>query len=137
MSFSKSKSSTSSSNQTTDTTISTVDNRAVQGDNAVIGGNVEIITSPGANVQGLTITSSDYGAVQAGIGAAMKALDTIKESNAVNNQAVLSAVDKSLTLAGNSTAAAGAITTQSFIKYGAIVAVIGLVAFAVAKFAKK
>jgi len=126
---SDSKSTTSSSTSTTDSTVNTVDNRAATGENANIGGNVSLSASAGANVSDVSVTTTDFGAVSAGISAAVKALDSVTEANRVNNQGAQDAIARSIALAGNSSGAAGAQTTQDFIRYGAIVAGVGLIAW--------
>lgn len=133
---SESKSTTSSSTSTTDSTVNNADYRAVQGENANIGGNVSLNASAGSSVSGVTVSTTDFGAVSAGISTALKALDSITEANRINNQGAQDAISRSIALAGNSSGAAGAQTTQDFIRYGGIVAGIGLVAWVLVAFLK-
>lgn len=130
MGFFDSKSKSTTTNTSYDTTTNNVDNRAVQGDGAVFGGNVNLSLAPGSSTGGVSIVTSDYGAVRDGIAAAVHAADTIAEGAALNVKTTQSAIEKSLQLAANNSAAQGAETTQKFLKYGAIVAGLGLLALA-------
>jgi len=69
----RNRSNTSSAQSTEDTSITTVDNR-VGGDDAVFGGNVTV--NPGDSPIGtLAISTTDQGAVRAGLDATLEALN--------------------------------------------------------------
>lgn len=127
---SRARTDSTQSTTNTDTTTNNVDNRAVSGDGAVFGGNVNLNLSPGSSTGGVSIVTSDYGAVRDGVAAAVHAADLVAETAALGSQTTQQAIEKSLQLAANNSAAQGAETTQKFLKYGAIVAGIALAAFA-------
>lgn len=74
---SKANTSSQTSTVTESTTINTVDNRAVQGDNAVIGGNVTVNSGDASQV---SISTTDQGAVKAGLDVALESLDTVQRA---------------------------------------------------------
>lgn len=82
---SKSNTSASTSTSTSQETINTVDNRAVQGDNAVIGGNVTVNSGEASQVD---VTMTDLGAIKGGIDLALESLGF---ASVVNNSALDSA----------------------------------------------
>lgn len=146
-----SKSSTASSNSTAETTFNTVDNR-VGGDDAILGGNTSLNVAD-ASVGDVRITTSDYGAVAGGLRTALealeggyalsenaisnnsvtidRALDAISETNAVANQQTLQAIDRSFSLAGESSRTETATALNNFMKV-MVVTVLGAGALFVA-----
>lgn len=158
--LSSDKTSSSSTQNYDETNLNTLDNR-VSGDDSITGGNQTV-----SQVEGnVTLSTTDFGSVAGGLGVASQALaanvevfgdsvdlagmavmanenaflgalDNIKETNAVANQLSMQAIDKSFTLAGDSTRSEESTTTNNLIKYGSIVAVIGLVALLIIKGAK-
>jgi|GEM_PF-3112542 len=74
---SKANTQSTTTTNTSQTTVNTVDNRAVQGDNAAVGGNVTV--NPGDSPIGaLNISTTDQGAVHAGLDIALESLSAIQ-----------------------------------------------------------
>ena len=139
-----SSSKTASTNSTTDNTFNNVDNRVGGGDGGIIGGNVNLSAADSSIGGNVSVTTTDYGAVQSGIGAALAALeaggeglsetlDFVTDSNKLANQQVLQAVDQSFALAGDATRSEAASTLQDFMKWSAIVMLGGGVVYAIIK----
>lgn len=155
--LSSDKTSSSSTQNYDETNLNTLDNR-VSGDDSITGGN-QTVSQVNGNVK---LTTTDFGSVAGGLNVAnnalaanvevfgdsvdlaslavsanenafLGALDNIKETNAVANQLSMQAIDKSFTLAGESTRSEETTTTNNLIKYGAVVAVLVVVAFVVVK----
>ena len=128
---SSSKSSTSSSNTTVDNTFNNVDNRVGGGDGGIIGGNTNLNASD-SSFGNVSVTNTDYGAIQGGLSAAMAALesgnrsldsslDFVEDSNALANQQTLQAIDRSFALAGEASRSEAAGALQDFMKWSAII----------------
>ena len=138
-----SSSKTSSSNSTTDNTFNNVDNRVGGGDGGIIGGNVNL-NAADSTVGDVSIVNTDYGAVQSGIGAALAALeaggeglsetlDFVTDSNKLANDQVLQAVNKSFTLAGESTRSETASALKDFMKWSAVIVIGSGIVYAIIK----
>ncbi len=129
MSFlNKTKSSTSNASTTIDSTINTVDNR-VGGDNAVFGGNVTL--NPGDSPIGsLSISTTDQGAVKAGLDATLESLKfaSATQTGIKSLASDLTSQAFDLAQAARQSETSGAI--NNFLKYGAVVLVLGVIAYA-------
>jgi hypothetical protein len=127
---SNSRNSTTTTNLTTQSTINTVDNREVQGDNAIVGGNITTNTGESSQV---SITSTDFGAVKAGLDVALESLDFARSTQAGSAASTQKALQGGYDLAqaARQSETSGAI--NNFLKFGAIVLVVGIVAYAVTR----
>jgi hypothetical protein len=132
VSSSSSRNTTASSNQTIQETINNVDNRVAQGDGSV-GGNVNLNLGSGASASGINVSTTDYGAVNAGLTLGLKSLDNAAEAARQNTQLSQDTVAKTIALAGNTANVASATALQSFIKWIGIALVVGLGGYALAK----
>ncbi len=132
MSFlNKTKSSTSNASTTIDSTINTVDNR-VGGDNAVFGGNVTL--NPGDSPIGsLSISTTDQGAVKAGLDATLESLKFASSTQAGSSSLAKDLTSQAFDLAqaARQSETSGAI--NALVKSLTIVAVIALAAYAYVK----
>ena len=124
---SQTASTTNTSN--TSTTINTVDNRAVQGDGAAIGGNVTVSSNEGS----LNISTTDQGAVQAGLDLALESLGTIQNLAAAHESSNRDTIYNAFSLADKARQSETSNAIQSTLKYGAIIAAIALIAWAYTK----
>lgn len=135
MSFlNRSSASSATQNTTNDTTISTVDNRVSEG-NARVGGNV---TLNSGDVSGpISISTTDQGAVQAGLDLGLESLRAIQQAtndarNAANSQVSdLTAQAFGLANEARQSETSGAI--NNFLKYGVVVAVVAIGAWALTR----
>lgn len=126
---SKSRSSTSSTNITKDSTVNNVDNRVAEGD-ARIGGNINVNTSDVAGASNLTITTSDFGALDTASEISDNAFefagssaDRASESVAASLSTVRDAVSKAVGVAQSATQDEAARTQQFLILGGVVIAV--------------
>lgn len=126
---SSSRSSTSSSNTTVDNTFNNVDNRVSEG-GGIVGGNTNLNAS-NSQFGNVSVTSTDQGAIQAGLAIALESLDNINENNAVNAQTTKDTVSRSLALAGETSKDEAARAVESFMKIGAFVLLGGGVLFVI------
>jgi len=90
---SKANTSSQTTTNTTQSTINTVDNRAIQGDNAIVGGNVTLNTGEASQV---SVTSTDLGAIKGGLDLAFESIRHIQEATAGSNAAVKSVASDSI-----------------------------------------
>lgn len=131
---SRSQTASSTTTNTTSSTINTVDNRAVQGDNATVGGNVTVNSGESSQV---SVTMTDLGAIS-------KGLDVALESIAGIQSATSGAVEANKSIASDSIAQAYGLANEArqsetsgainnFLKFAAIIAVVGIIAYAVVK----
>ena len=131
MSFlNQNRSSTNAATSTSDTSITTVDNR-VGGDNAVFGGNVTL--NPGDSpIENLSISTTDQGAVKAGLDATLEALNFARatQGGSASLASDLTSQAFDLAQAARQSETSGAI--NNLLKYGALVLVIGVLAYAYA-----
>jgi hypothetical protein len=74
---SRAQTSSSTTTNTESTTINTVDNRAVQGDNATVGGNVTVNSGEASSVN---VQQTDLGAIGAGLDIALESLGSIQSA---------------------------------------------------------
>lgn len=74
---SRAQTSSSTTTNTTNSTINTVDNRAVQGDNATIGGNVTVNSGEASQI---SVQQTDLGAIGAGLDIALESLASIQSA---------------------------------------------------------
>lgn len=135
---SSSKTSSQTTTNTVSSTVNTVDNRIVEGDNARVGGNVTV--NPGDNSGTLNISTTDQGAVQAGLDLALESLGF---SGDIFNQAIGFAkstqsgfqsgandlVSQSYSLADQARQSETSGAINNFAKLAAIVAVVGILAW--------
>jgi hypothetical protein len=130
MSSGKGNSESDTANQTTTNTstetYTTVDNRAVQGDDARIGGNVGVVGNSGA----LTISTTDQGAVQAGLDLALESLGVIQNLTTSQQSSNRDTISSAFGLADKARQSETSNAIQSLLKYGAAVVVIALIAWA-------
>jgi len=131
---SKSRTDATTNTSTTQSTINTVDNRAVQGDNAVIGGNVTV--NPGESSQ-VSINMTDLGAIKGGVDLALESLGFAKSTNSASIDALKSVTSDSIAQAyglaneARQSETSGAINNLT--KYLFWIAVAGVIAWAVVK----
>lgn len=117
-----SSSSTASSNSTVDNTFNNIDNR-VGSDGGSIGGNVNLNAS-GSDVGNVSITSSDYGAIEGGLSVALAALEAGNENFEQSLDFVGEANDKtnaSLSTVLEASKSETAAALQDFMKWSAVV----------------
>lgn len=129
MSFlNKSSSDTSSTSNTYDTSITTVDNR-VGGDNAVFGGNVTLnpMDSP---IGSLAISTTDQGAVKAGLDATLESLKfaSSTQTGIKSLASDLTSQAFDLAQAARQSETSGAI--NNLVRAAVIVSIVALVAYA-------
>lgn len=128
--FSGSDSRTSSSNTTYDTTVSTVDNRVSEG-NARVGGNVTV--NPG-DVQGpLSISTTDQGAVQAGVDIALESIRTVQNLATANASSSRDIVSQGFDLAQEARQSETSGAINKLVMYGAAVLIVGLIVYGVTR----
>lgn len=127
-----SRAQTATTTNNTSTTTNTVDNRAVQGDGAAIGGNITVMGG-GSGSGPITINNTDAGAVAAGLDLALESLATVKDitnsSQSVQRDVTYQAFD----LADKARQSETSNAIQSTLKYGAIVVVVALLAWGYVK----
>lgn len=113
---------------TQDTTISTVDNR-VGGDNAVFGGNVTL-NPQDSPIEKLSISTTDQGAVKAGLDTTLEALSFAKSTQAGSSSLAKDLTSQAFDLAqaARQSETSGAI--NNLVRAAVIVAVIGVLAYA-------
>ncbi|AUR98310.1 hypothetical protein NVP1249A_16 [Vibrio phage 1.249.A._10N.261.55.B9] len=140
----RSSSSTSSTQYTTDAVFNNVDNRVAGGDGGIMGGNVNL-NAVGSDIGGnVNVTTTDYGAIQGGLSAALAALESgnkgldsslefVTDSNKLANQQTLQAIDRSFALAGEASKSEAANALQDFMKWSAIILLVGGAVYLVAK----
>lgn len=134
-----SRSTTQASTQTTtkQTTINTVDNRAVQGDNAVVGGNITI--NPGESNQ-INVSTSDLGAIKGGLDLALESIRGIQDATSNSTEALKSVTSDSIGqaygLANSARQSSQQELTNNFLKFAAVIAVVGIIGWVIVK-AKK
>ncbi len=125
---------TTSETTAIDTTTNTVDNRAVQGNNATIGGNVTVNSGEASQV---SIQTTDLGAISRGLDIALESIQGIQTSTANSTAALQSVTSDSIQqaygLANEARQSETSAALNNFLKYGAIIAVIGVIAWAVVK----
>lgn len=109
--FSSSSKSSNTSN-TNDFSLTGVDNRISEGENAVIGGNINL--GAGGDLSNVDITSTDFGSVKESFEFARAALDS-------NEDATKQAIDKSFALAGQASTSETAGALQDFMKWSTVV----------------
>ncbi len=125
-----SKSSTSSTNTTYDTTISSVDNRVAEG-NAAVGGNVMV--NPGDINGSLSISTTDQGAVRGGVDIALESIRAVQAGTAAQSSLTKDLVAQSYGLANEARQSETSGAINKFVQYGAIIAVVGILAWALRK----
>lgn len=115
----------------TETNVSNVDNRVAES-GAVFGGNISV-TPTNAPINSLSISSTDQGAIRAGADLGLAALDLVRATTetAALAQEKSTAQAYGLAQAARQSETSGAI--NNFVKYGAIVAGLALLAWAYAK----
>jgi len=115
---------------TSQTTVNTVDNRAVQGDNARIGGNVTV--NPGdAPIGSLNISTTDQGAVQAGLDIALESLSGLRSQTNATQSIASDSIAQAYGLANEARQSETSGAINNFLKYGTWVALAALVAWAI------
>jgi hypothetical protein len=128
---------TSASTTTTQNTINTVDNRAVQGDFAAIGGNVTVNTGESSQIKSLNISTTDQGAVRAGLDIALQSLgglrDIVGNTLRANSSVASDSIAQAYGLANEARQSETSGAINNFLKYGAVILVIGIIAYAVVK----
>lgn len=134
---SRANTSSNTSTATTQSTINTVDNRAVQGDNAVVGGNVTI--NPGESSQ-VDLTVTDLGAIRGSLDLALESIEHIRAATSGGLEAVKSvasdSIDKAYGLANQARQSETSGAINALTKYLFWVAVAGIAAYALTKFKK-
>lgn len=119
---------TTTTTTSTQQTFNTVDSRAVEGDGARIGGNVALIGSSGN-----TVTTTDQGAVQAGLDLALESLGAVQNLTRSQQDSTRDTIGNAFALADKARQSETSNALQSSLKYAAIVIVVGLIAWAVSK----
>jgi hypothetical protein len=122
-----SKASSVTNTTTTESNINNVDNRVGEA-GAVFGGNISV-SPTNSPISSLQISSTDQGALKVGGDLALRALDLVQansETNAASSDKQISQA-YGLAQAARQSETSGAI--NNFLKYGAIVAGLALLAF--------
>lgn len=123
-----SKSKSDTSNVSTEANVNNVDNRVAES-GAVFGGNISV-TPTNSPITSLSISQTDQGALRVGGDLALKALDLVRaqsETTAAQQSASISQA-YGLAQAARQSETSGAI--NNVLKYGAIVVVLAIAAFA-------
>jgi len=125
------------STRTVDNTINTVDNRNVQGDNAAIGGNVTVNAGEASQIKSLNISTTDQGAVHAGLDIALASLGGVGEltQNALASNASIASdsISQAYGLANEARQSETSAALNNFLKYGAWIAGIGIIGWVLVK----
>lgn len=128
---SRAQTSSSTTTSTSQETTNNVDSRAVQGDNAAIGGNV---TLSGTQSGGpITISTTDQGAVAAGLDLALESLNTIKSLSASHESTLKDTTQNAFALADSARQSETSNAIQNTLKYGALIVALAIIAWAVVK----
>lgn len=126
---SQSKTQSQTSTQTETSTVNTVDNRIVDGNDARIGGNVSV--NSGDNHSGtINVSTTDQGAVQAGLDLALESLGFASSTQAGIKSVAADSISQAYDLAQEARQSETSGAINKFAKYAAIIAVIGIVAYA-------
>jgi len=129
MSFlNKNQANTSSATYTEDTSITTVDNR-VGGDNAVFGGNVTL-NSNDSPISSLSISTTDQGAVQAGLDVTLEALNFASSTQAGSRSLASDLTSQAFDLAQQARQSETSGAINNLVKAATIIAVLVVVAYA-------
>lgn len=134
--FNTSDASTRSSTSNLEETISTVDNRVAR-DSAAVGGNV---TTGSGDLNGVTISTTDQGAVKGGVDIALESIRRISDASKSSQAAVQSVASDSIGQAfglaneARQSETSGAI--NNFLKYGVWVALAGIAAYVIVRHGK-
>lgn len=128
---SRAQTSSTTTTNNTSTTLNSVDNRAVQGDGAALGGNITVSGVEGGGA--VTINNTDAGAVAAGLDLALESLATVKDITNTSASVQRDVTYQAFDLADKARQSETSNAIQSTLKYGAIVAVIALLAWGYAK----
>jgi len=119
---------------TSQSTINTVDNRAVQGNGATIGGNVTVNSGEASQVD---IHTTDLGAIKGGLDLAFESLQGIQSAakNATDSNASIASdsISQAYGLANEARQSETSAALNNFLKYGAIIAGLAIIAWAVAR----
>ena len=120
LSLFKSKATSSTTNNSTESNVSNVDNRVGEA-GAVFGGNISV-TPTNSPIASLSISSTDQGALRTGGDIALAALDLVRANAETTAAASKDSVSQAygLAQAARQSETSGAI--NNFLKYGAIVA---------------
>lgn len=129
MSSSSSRNTTSSSNQTVQETMNNVDNRATQGDGS-IGGNVNLNLGTSATLSDVTISTTDQGAVKAGLDVALESLSGLRNVVEANASVAKDSISQAYGLANAARQSETSGAINNALKYFAAIAVIGVIAWA-------
>lgn len=124
---SRAQTSSATSTNTSQETYNTVDNRAVQGDGAVFGGNVTVTGSQGGP---LTISTTDQGAVAAGLDVALESLAGVRGLVEANASIAKDSISQAYGLANQARQSETSGAINNALKYFAVIAVIGIAAWA-------
>lgn len=132
--FNKSSANTTSSNTTQDQTTSNVDNR-VGGDNAAFGGNVSIGPTGNIDKGGITISTTDQGAIKAGSDAIMEAIQSVtdlaKNQTTATQSVAKDSISQAYGLANQARQSETSGAINNFLQYGTWIALAGILAYAV------
>lgn len=135
----KGSSSSRTSQQTSTTnvssTVNTVDNRIVDGDNARIGGNVTV--NPGENVGGINISTTDQGAIQAGLDIALESLGFAASSQAGIKSVASDSISQAYDLAQSARQSETSGAINNFLKYGVWIGLAAIAAYAFVQYRKR
>lgn len=134
---SRAQTSSTTTTNTDQTTINTVDNRAVQGDNALIGGNVTVNSGEASQI---SVQQTDLGAIGAGLDIALESLGVIQSATSGSIAAVRSvandSIDKAYGLANQARQSETSGAINSLTKYLFWIALAGVAAYAFVKLKK-
>ena len=127
---SRNNQSTSTVNNTYDTTVTTTDNRVAES-GAAVGGNISL--GPGDISGTVTLEQTDQGSILAARDIALESIAGIS-ALAKSNQSVASdSISQAYGLANEARQSETSGAINNFLKYGAIIAVIAIVAYAYKK----
>lgn len=129
MSSSSSRNTTASSNQTVQETMNNVDNRATQGDGS-IGGNVNLNLGTSATLSDVTISTTDQGAVKAGLDMALESLAGMQNVVKANASVASDSISQAYGLANAARQSETSGAINNALKYFALVAGLGILAWA-------
>lgn len=86
-----SSNSSTTNNTTNEVVFSNVDNRVVEGDNAIIGGNTTLNSA--GNISGVRIVQTDHGAISRGVGLAASSLDLAEAAVLGSNELAIESIE--------------------------------------------
>lgn len=119
---------------TSSSTINTVDNRAIEGNGAVVGGNVTVNSGDASQVN---LQTTDLGAIAGGLDLALESLHGIQQATAGSTAALQSvthdSIQQAYDLANEARQSESSGAFNNFVKIAAVVAVVAIIAYVAVK----